>query len=128
MDTIGKRIRHARKINNLSLTDVKDKTGLSTGNLSELENDKFAPSSNALISFKQLFNVSIDWLLTGEVPMTPCSNESIKELHLHFNLNDEEKELVEAYRSLDHEKKRDIQGFIHVVIQQKTSRLSKDNK
>ena len=66
MDTIGKRIRYARKIRNLSLTEVKEKTGISTGNLSELENDKFAPSANSLIAFKQLLNVSIDWILTGE--------------------------------------------------------------
>ena len=126
MDTIGKRIRHARKINNLSLTDVKDKTGLSTGNLSELENDKFAPSSNALIAFRQLFNVSIDWLLTGEPPMTPPGNENIKEIPERLDLDDEEKELIEAYRTLDEERKRDIRGFINVVTQQRP--FNQDNE
>ena len=119
MDTIGKRIRYARKINKLSLTEVKDKTGLSTGNLSELENDKFAPSSNALIEFKQLFDVSIDWLLTGEPPMTLIKSENVMEIPEPY-LNEEEKELLKAYRKLDKEKRRDIQGFIHVVAGQRT--------
>lgn len=119
MDTIGKRIRYARKINKLSLTEVKDKTGLSTGNLSELENDKFAPSSNALIEFKQLFDVSIDWLLTGEPPMTLIKGENVMEIPEPY-LNEEEKELLKAYRKLDKEKRRDIQGFIHVVAEQRT--------
>ena len=95
MNTIGQRIRYARKMNKLSLTDVKEITGLSTGNLSELENDKFMPSANALISFKKVFNVSIDWILTGEPPMTPSSGENIKKIPERFNLNDEEKELIE---------------------------------
>jgi len=128
MNTIGQRIRYARKMNKLSLTDVKEITGLSTGNLSELENDKFMPSANALISFKKVFNVSIDWILTGEPPMTPSSGENIKKIPERFNLNDEEKELIEAYRSLDEERRRDIQGFIHVVTQQKPSKQEKDNK
>lgn len=116
MDTIGKRIRYARKINKLSLTDVKDKTGLSTGNLSELENDKFAPSSNALIAFRQLFNVSIDWILTGEQPMSLVKNEYVNETP-ELYLFEEEKELINAYRRLDKEKKRDILGYIHVVTE-----------
>lgn len=126
MDTIGNRIRHARKINNLSLTDVKDKTGLSTGNLSELENDKFAPSSNALIAFRQLFNVTIDWLLTGEPPMTPPGSKNITEIPERLDLNDEELKLIEAYRTLDEERRRDIRGFINVVTQQRP--FSQDNE
>lgn len=114
MDTIGKRIRYARKINKLSLTDVKNETGLSTGNLSELENDKFAPSSNALIAFRRLFNVSIDWILTGAPPMALSGNETINESSGLY-LSEEEKELIESYRKLDREKKRDIHGFIQVV-------------
>jgi transcriptional regulator with XRE-family HTH domain len=114
LDTIGKRIRYARKINKLSLTEVRNMTGLSTGNLSELENDKFAPSSNALIALRQLFGVSIDWILTGEPPMALAKKENSNESH-ELYLSEEEKELIEAYRKLGKEKKRDIQGFIHVV-------------
>ncbi len=114
MDTIGKRIRYARKLNKLSLTDVKNETGLSTGNLSELENDKFAPSSNALIAFRRLFNVSIDWILTGIPPMALQGNEIINETSGLY-LSDEEKELIESYRNLDKERRRDIQGFIQIV-------------
>lgn len=116
MDTIGKRIRYVRKINKLSLTDVKDKTGMSTGNLSELENDKFAPSSNSLIEFRKLFGVSIDWLLTGEPPVTFAKNDNINESSGLY-LSEEEKELIKSYRKLDKDKRRDIQGFIHVVIE-----------
>lgn len=98
----------------LSLKDVKEMTGLSTGNLSELENDKFAPSANALISLRKVFNVHIDWILTGEPPMSLSKYESVKEEQSPY-LSDEEKKLIEAYQTLDEEKRRDIQGYIHVV-------------
>lgn len=125
LDTIGKRIRYARKINKLSLTDVKNMTGLSTGNLSELENDKFAPSSNALIALRQLFDVSIDWILTGEPPMALTKKENFNESS-ELYLSEEEKELIMSYRKLDKEKRRDIQGFIHVVTGLKLSKYNRD--
>lgn len=114
MDTIGKRIRYARKMNHLSLVNVKERTGISTGNLSELENDKFSPSSNTLIAFKRLFNISIDWLLTGEPPMTVLNTQMFQEDPSQY-LSDAERELIENYQTLDEEKRRDIIGFIHVV-------------
>ena len=124
MDTIGKRIRYARKINNLSLTDVKKATGLSTGNLSELENDKFAPSSNALIAFRKLFNVSIDWIRVGTSPMEVSENETVNE-SLAIYLSDEERKVIELYRKLDKGEKRDIQGFLQITTSLKHERTEK---
>ncbi len=114
MDTIGQRIRYARKMSKLSLTDVKEMTGLSTGNLSELENDKFAPSANALISFRKVFNVNVDWILTGQPPMALSKCESVKEEQSLY-LSEKEKKLIETYRILKEERRQDIQGYINVV-------------
>ena len=116
MDTIGQRIRYVRKMSKLSLTDIKEMTGLSTGNLSELENDKFAPSANALISLRKVFNVHIDWILTGEPPMALSNCESVKEEQSPY-LSDEEKKFIGTYRALDEEKRRNIQGYMQVVTQ-----------
>ncbi|MFZ7104173.1 MAG: helix-turn-helix domain-containing protein [Peptococcaceae bacterium] len=117
MDSIGQRIHYARKLRKLSLTDVKERTGLSTGNLSELENDKFAPSANALLALRKVFNVSADWLLTGDSPMTLLNNAEVKEEAAVY-LSDEERKLLEAYRTLNEQNKRDIQGYIHVITSQ----------
>ncbi|TCK90596.1 helix-turn-helix protein [Natranaerovirga hydrolytica] len=112
MNTIGKRIRFARKSNNLSLTDVNALTGLSTGNLSELENDKFSPSANALIALKKVLNVSIDWILTGNDSnnnsTTICEQQSLY-------LSDKEKELIELYRTIPKENQRDLLGYLNVI-------------
>ncbi len=124
MKTVGNRIRTARKKNSLTLIDINNETGLSTGNLSELENDKFMPSANALILLKKVLNVSIDWILTGEdnPPYNPiyqqlymecCATESEETC---YTFSDEEKELIEGYRKLDLEKKNYIKGFIHICL------------
>lgn len=126
MNSIGKRIRFARKKNSLTLTDIKKLTGLSTGNLSELENDKFMPSANALIALRKILNVSIDWILTGEnyiqAQETVEGNENthclIKETSATaYFLNQDEQELIDGYRKLDIEKQRDIKGFIRISLQ-----------
>lgn len=65
-NTIGDRLRIARVKANLLIPDVSEKTNISTGNLSKLENNINKPSADALISLSNIYNVSIDWILTGK--------------------------------------------------------------
>lgn len=117
MDSIGQRIRFARKTNKLTLTDINKLTGLSVGNLSELENDKFLPSANALIQFKSILNVSIDWILTGEDwDFSPKSSlKEQKEKYTYSQYSEEERNLIKIYRKLDKTTKQNIWGYLNVV-------------
>jgi transcriptional regulator with XRE-family HTH domain len=108
-ETIGLRIKYARKMKNFTITQLKDLTGLSTGNLSDLENDKTMPSANALIQFKKALSVSIDWILTGE----ECDQGSTKIQEL---LSEKDLKLVKNYNLLSDDRKRDIDGFIKVSL------------
>ena len=63
--TIGSRLRQARNAKDLTIPEVSDKTGISRGNLSHLENDKGKPSSEALINLSGLYEISTDWILKG---------------------------------------------------------------
>lgn len=89
MKTIGSRLRAARKKCELTLKDVNESIGISTGNLSELENDIKQPSSQTLIALKKLYNISIDWVLTGEIT-----------------------EYNDTYFELTHEERYDLDTFI----------------
>lgn len=126
MDSIGKRIRSARKRKRYTLNDIRSKTGLSTGNLSDLENDKFMPSANALILLKDVLGVSIDWILTGkENPdcirgkMGYCNPELREEGLEYCTLSDEEKKIISDYRLLDNRQRDYIKGFIKVCLTNK---------
>lgn len=75
--TIGSRIRSRRQSLGLTLKQVADREDLHTGNLSELENDKYLPSVPALIAISHALDVSVDWLLglTQDVPDPALSRE-----------------------------------------------------
>lgn len=66
MNTIGQRIKRKRKEMNLTMKDIQSITGISTGNMSDLENDKYMPSVVALQSISKVLSVSIDWLVNGQ--------------------------------------------------------------
>ena len=66
MTNLANRLKNARISKGLTILDVSTKTGISTGNLSELENAKHDPSAKALVLLSELYEVSVDWLLKGE--------------------------------------------------------------
>lgn len=45
---------------------LANKIGVSSGNVSDWENERSKPSSDAIINISNFFNVSADWLLTGK--------------------------------------------------------------
>jgi transcriptional regulator with XRE-family HTH domain len=114
MSTIGQRLRTARKSKKLSLLDVRDLTGLSTGNLSDLENDKFSPSANTLIQLRQVLNVSIDWMLTGNLTKDIPSEDILREKTPAY-LSTDEKMLLDIYHRLDNEDRKNIIGYMNLI-------------
>jgi transcriptional regulator with XRE-family HTH domain len=73
---IGKRLKQARLDADLSIPDVAAQTKKSTGNISELENGKYLPSTKALLLLSDIYKVSIDWLLTGRADAEIPSREN----------------------------------------------------
>lgn len=63
--SIGQRVRSRRKQLGLSGAQIKAMTGISTGNLSEIENGKILPSAAAVKELAEAFNCTTDWILNG---------------------------------------------------------------
>lgn len=82
--TIGERLKSKRKENGLTLTDVKDKTGISTGNLSDIERGKYLPSATMLIALSELYNCSTDWILTGKLLISDTKEDLLISEILHM--------------------------------------------
>lgn len=66
--SIGARIKQRRKELGLTQVQIKEATGISSGNMSEIENGSKLPSTPALIALSSTLNCSIDWILKGETP------------------------------------------------------------
>ncbi len=66
MPTIGERIKSLRDEYQITQKELADATGIQRGNLSHYEKNKTKPSSDAIIAIAKFFDVTTDWLLTGE--------------------------------------------------------------
>ena len=63
--SVGSRLKEWRNENHLKTTEIKDKTGLSTGGLSDYENDKKLIGSKTLITLAEFYDIDINYILTG---------------------------------------------------------------
>lgn len=62
-ETVGVRIRFIRKSKNESIRTFSKTIGISTGNLSDIEHDKYAPSFKVLVRISESYNIDCNWLL-----------------------------------------------------------------
>src|SRR5882724_9863615 len=64
MKTLGKTLKEARELNELTLRQVEEMTGISNPYLSQLENDKIKkPSANMLYKLASLYKQDLNALL-----------------------------------------------------------------
>ena len=86
MDTmIGSRIKERRKFMHLTGAQIKEKTGISTGNLSDIENGKSLPSAIAIIQLSQILECSTDYLLLGKTRESEFDKYSDSRVDLLIN-------------------------------------------
>ncbi|MFA9377803.1 MAG: helix-turn-helix domain-containing protein [Lachnotalea sp.] len=78
MNRIGTRIKQRRLELKLTQNQIKEFTGISTGNLSDIERSRSLPSASALIGLAEILNCSTDWLLTGNSRI--CDTNKISDL------------------------------------------------
>lgn len=63
---IGSRIKLLRKKEGLSQKAFADMLNTSSGYISEVEQEKIIPGGKFFISLKQIINIDLNWLITGE--------------------------------------------------------------
>lgn len=96
--TIGERLKAWRKEKSLSTSEIAEKTGLSSGGLSEYENDKKLIGSKTLLTLYEIYKIDINWILTGE------REENV--------LDEDQAQLLEYFKKCDSETKEDIIRFV----------------
>ncbi|MGG4481234.1 helix-turn-helix domain-containing protein [Paenibacillus illinoisensis] len=73
-NAIGERLKKARKHMNLTQIEVYEKIGINNKTLSGYEVGTSEPDYQSLAKLCSLYNVSIDWIITG----VPISTESVR--------------------------------------------------
>lgn len=110
---IGERIKKRRKELNLTHTQIKEETGISSGNMSSIESGKTLPSASALIKLSKTLNCSIDWMVTGESPISE-----------NFKISDIEERLLTGFRKLPEEDQNELIEILQIKLN-KTNRSEK---
>lgn len=110
MDTIGKRLKEWRKEKGLTLLEIQQKTGLSTGGMSAYERDEKLIGSKTLLALYSEYQIDIAYILTG--------NKS-------GELTTDEQRLIDLYRQADERGKRTIIRHAESESMELSSSISK---
>lgn len=103
--SIGERIKSRRKELNITQVQIREATGISSGNMSGIESGKSLPSASALIELSKVLNCSIDWMLTGNSPIS----ESVI-------LSNIEEDLLTGFRELPEDDKDELIGILKMKL------------
>lgn len=105
-NTIGQRIKQRRNQLGLKQMEVKNAVGVSSGNMSDLENGNRLPSAGTLIRLSQVLHCSTDYILTGESPdqefFSSITAEESEVLRLYRKLSADDQEEILAIMRLKH--------------------------
>lgn len=115
MSTLADRIKLIRRQHNLNQKAFSSLIHLSQGRLSDIEADKTKPSFETLVSIKEQFHVSLDWLMTGEEPKPVESQRPPDDSALNV-LSEEEMQILLLYRQLAVRDKIKIEGMMELKI------------
>lgn len=110
--SVGDRIRIIRKINRLNQNEFSNLIGISQATLSELEQGKYNPSLETILSIHKVFNTNLQWLLVGDTLLEASEEKAL----FNVSLDETEIELVNLYRSLKDYDKEEITQFMKIKI------------
>ena len=102
LPVIGRRLRALRKTNSLSQREVAEAIGLPQSNLSRIENGKQRLNLTVLARMLTIYHTTIQEFFAreGEVGMPGA------------DVTQRERDLVEAYRRLGAEDRREVEGYV----------------
>jgi len=109
MNQIGERIKKRRKELGITQTEIKLKTGISAGNISDIEKGRNLPSSKVLLQLSKVLNCTTDWLLTGEYQQNLPESEFLK--------SETERTLIKTYRSLPEDEQLEIRKLLDLKLE-----------
>ena len=102
--SLGERIKFLRKNHKLNQADFSRAIGISQGNLSLLEQNKFKPSIDTVLSIHKVFDTNLQWLLTGKVEQGEQPLVNLPNL----TFSRKEIELIRLFRGLKEVDKTEI--------------------
>lgn len=98
MENIARRIRDTRKKLGMKQIDFKEKTGMTSGQISNIETGKNEPGITKFIAIAEALGVDLTWLATGHYSkLSTIPHLDLLELYNQLNEDNQEeiRELIE---------------------------------
>jgi len=110
---IGDNIRKIRKEKGLTQKEVAAKLNTYPTNINRIENNKYTPSVTVLMKIAELFEVSIDYLVTGK-------EDKLDDIKI------EDKNLIERFKMIDSLDESEREALITIIDSMLTKKKFKD--
>lgn len=112
--TIGDNLKKIRKEKKLTQQQLAKKIGISRSYLSDVENNRYNPSSNTVESFAEKLNVSMFYLTTGEKTLADSTRHEISDLLKTWVEASEgmQSDLKKHKEGMQSDFKKDIEGIL----------------
>lgn len=111
MTTFGTRLKQARANKKLTQHEVADKLGIDYTTISKYENNKSEPDNEILREMAVIYEVTLDWLISGQVPSGKPGDAIYVDGVLESLTQDEARHLIdslEMYRLLRAKRENDL--------------------
>ena len=121
MVSIGARVKALRKELSMSQTVFGDKLGATIDVIANIEHERLAKPEQKEPLYKLIcktFNVSYEWLTTGEGDMFVVTRQSFLErLSTEFGLSLTAQKIVECYLNLDEGQRAAVDDFVNSIAE-----------
>lgn len=138
MDTTANRLNLAMEMRNMKAVDLSEKTGIGKSSISQYRNGIVKPKQDRIYLMAQALNVNEMWLMGHDVPMErqspapPAAQPPTSPYHPELTkrderdimisasslspvLNEEEREHLRKYRSIDDAGRKIVDGTLDTV-------------
>lgn len=85
---VGQRIREQRQKNNITIESLAEQTNLSILHIGHIERGHRKPSLDTIIKIAQILNVSLDYLLYGDIEKKGLERQELEGLLSKCSKND----------------------------------------
>lgn len=112
----GSRIKELRKQKGLTLSEFGDRLGVTKVTISRLENGVNKVTTQMRAAICREYNVSEEWLLTGEGEMfKPIASDEVEALVQKYSLDDKARAIIEKFIVLKPSEQETILDFVASV-------------
>ena len=114
---MNERVKQVRKALHLSQKEFATKINLTDSAISKIESGRCALTDQTTAAICREFNVDYDWLTTGEGNMFSDLPQTIlDELCLQYDLDELDRNLIQAYLELDAHDRQVFKGYIRKMF------------